>query len=163
MNETTDQASIDGYLAGASAVRTETGWIALHPCTEQQAETVEELDGCAIITSDNPWAEKLNEDVNHGRRAQLRQRLAGEYATLRETLGGRPAEHWPWPGSEHGYCARMSREEAASIGREHDQEAVYVIEGNKRILVFCDERDSIEQYYRTESLDDNQRTAEGAP
>lgn len=159
MNDTND-ARTNGYLTGASAVRTEAGWVVLTPCPEAEATPLSDLDGCAIITASNLWAEQLPEETNRRRQDQLRRQLLAHYENVREAAGGQSFATWPWPGDEQGYCVHMSREEAAAIGREHDQEAVYVIEGDKRVLVFCDDRESIEQHYRAEHL--NQTTQEGA-
>lgn len=160
MNDTNNER-INGYLAGASAVRTGSGWVVLTPCTEAEATPFSDLDGCAIITASNPWARRTPEDANRRRQDQLRREVLAQYENVRETVGSQHYTTWPWPDAEQGYCARMSREEAATIGREYDQEAVYVIEGDKRVLVFSDDRESIEQYYRAEHL--NQTTQEGAP
>lgn len=152
MNDTTDETRSqrhDGYLQGRSAVRADGGWFLLDPTDDPTPETAPYLDGMAIITAADPYNRRRRSEENRERKERLRVRLHTVYRPVHPTLGsladGPPTS---WQGAEEGFAAKMSREEAALIGAEHDQEAIYMIEGGKRVLVFTDDQESIEQNYR---------------
>jgi hypothetical protein len=141
-----------GYLAGATAVLVDDTWIVLTPTDVEPFDLAPELDGFGVVTSDNPYAQNaqtLSPQENTERRQRLRERFEEEYPQVHPTAGGTlRGEAGSWQDAEHGFAARMSREEAAMHGAEHDQEAVYVIEGDTRLLIFADGEETIEQHYR---------------
>jgi hypothetical protein len=138
-----------GYLAGDSAVLVDGTWIVLTPTEVEPFDLAPELDGFGVITSDNPFAKKLSSQENKERRERLRERLEEEYPQIHPTAGGTlHGEPGSWQDAEQGFAARMSREEAAMHGAEHGQEAVYVIEGDARLLMSTDGEKTVEQHYR---------------
>ena len=151
MAESSDEsARWHRYARGWSAVCFHDGWVVVRPVERAEAEPDRRLDGLAIITAANPYGEPLTEEENEQRRELLRVRLLRTGMPLLATVGGFADTSDPeaWTGRERGFAVPLSREEAALIAGEFDQEAIYVFENGSRILISATDAPAIEGFYR---------------
>jgi hypothetical protein len=145
-----------GYESGWSAVRFPDGWVIVQPSTRADAVPDVRLDGLAIITAANPYGERLTDEENERRHERLRIRLAAAGVPVRASVGGFADAPDPetWSGRERGFAVALSREEAAMIAGEFDQEAIYVFEHGARILISVGVAPAVEGFYRSGEPDD---------
>jgi acetyl esterase/lipase len=80
-----------------------------------------------IVTSDNPYSIKLNDEENAVRRVALRSQLSRRGIDYLEVLSHDPQDRWP---DEAGVgILGVSREEARALAQAWDQYAFYEVEG----------------------------------
>lgn len=137
-------ATTEEFGAGWSAVRDDGRWIVLEPVDGPHGDVrpAELPKGLlCIVTSDNPQGTRRNDVENDLARQQLHVWAAHVTANYRTTGGGVGSINDPvaWPAYESGVLVGVSSyAEASAFGRLFGQAAVYVLDGDERVLVASD-------------------------
>ncbi len=88
-------------------------------------EAARELGPFTVLTSDNPFSQRLGAEENAERRAELLGELQRLGVRLRHTLGRDPSGEWP---EEEGFALLDQRDDfALNVARVWSQFAVYVV------------------------------------
>jgi hypothetical protein len=143
---------LEAYGNARSAVRVGDRWLLLSPQpgrVTRDDEPVDEVDGLVLITIGAPLGGCDTGGENDVLLSRLHDRLS-EWGPVHDAIVGFGDGTDPrrWAGSRAGCAARMSREEAAMVGSEFGQEAVFAIEGAMRVVVSCVDAPAVTQRYR---------------
>lgn len=138
-------AAMPEFGAGWSALRVDDGFVLFEPVDGPGDQRPVELGSSrwCVVTSDNPQGVVRSRQENEDGRRRLREWAAGVVTGRRfETFGGVGSVSDPrsWPESELGVALELP---AGGQGfdvvrgwcREFDQAAVYVFDGDSRLLV----------------------------